>query len=114
MEFTGVFIFGLETSKGSNTILWNIQGLSFVLSGIFRLKVNKRKIPGGFLFFLELPNVRHQACKSESVAKNITSKQPLNCIRLIQIGNIQGWFVDLKLYFSLSKLIQSLFKSVFI
>ena len=42
--------------------------------------------------------------------KNITSKQPLNWIRLIQVRNIQGCF---KLYFSLSKLIQSLFKSVF-
>ena len=46
--------------------------------------------------------------------KNITSQQFLNWIRLIQVGNIQGCFVDLKLYFSLSKLIQSLFKSVFI
>ena len=46
--------------------------------------------------------------------KNITSQQFLNRIRLIQVGNIQGCFVDLKLYFSLSKLIQSLFKSVFI
>ena len=44
--------------------------------------------------------------------KNLTSKQPLNWIRLIQVGNIQGRFVDLRLYFSLSKLIQSLFKSV--
>ena len=46
--------------------------------------------------------------------KNITSQQFLNWIRLIQVGNIQGCFVDLKLYFSLSKLIQSLFKSMFI
>ena len=45
--------------------------------------------------------------------KNITSKQPLNWIRLIQVGKIQSCFVDFKLYFSLSKLIQSLFKSVF-
>ena len=45
--------------------------------------------------------------------KNI-SKQFLNWIRLIQVGNIQGCFADLKLYFSLSKLIESLFKSVFI
>ena len=36
--------------------------------------------------------------------KNITIKQPLNWTRLIQVGNIQGCFVDLKLYFSLSKL----------
>ena len=41
--------------------------------------------------------------------KNIASKQPLNWIRLIQVGNIQGSFVDFKIYFSLSKLIQSLF-----
>ena len=46
--------------------------------------------------------------------KNITSQQFLNWIRLIQVGNILGCFVDLKLYFSLLKLIQSLFKSVFI
>ena len=46
--------------------------------------------------------------------KNITSKQPLNWIRLIQVGNIQDCFVDFRLYFSLLKLIQSLFKSVFI
>ena len=44
---------------------------------------------------------------------NITSQQFLNWIRLIQVGNIQGRFVDLKLYFSHSKLVQSLFKSVF-
>ena len=31
----GVFVFGLGISKVSNTILWNIQGLSF-LSGISR------------------------------------------------------------------------------
>ena len=37
--------------------------------------------------------------------KNITNKQPLNWIRLIQVENIQGFFVDFKLYFSLSKLI---------
>ena len=49
-----------------------------------------------------IANVRHQTCK------NITSQQFLNCIRLIQVGNIQGCFADLKLYFSLSKLIQSL------
>ena len=46
--------------------------------------------------------------------KNITKQQFLNWIRLIQVGNMQASFVDLKLYFSLSKLIQSLFKSVFI
>ena len=47
MEFPGVFVFGLGISKGSNTILWNIQGLSFAWSGISRDKVKKRKIPGG-------------------------------------------------------------------
>ena len=45
--------------------------------------------------------------------ENIPSKQPLNWIRL-PLGNIQGCFLDFKLYFSLSKLIQSFFKSVFI
>ena len=48
VEFPGVFVFGLGISKGSNTILWNIQGLSFVLSGISRCKVKKWKIPGKF------------------------------------------------------------------
>ena len=37
--------------------------------------------------------------------KNITSKQPLNWIKLIQVEDTQGSFVDFKLYFSLSKLI---------
>ena len=45
--------------------------------------------------------------------KNITSKQSLNWIRQILVGNIQSCFVDLKLYLSLSKLIQSLFKCLF-
>ena len=48
VKFLGGFIFGLGISKGSNTILWNIQGLSFVLSGITRGKVEKWKIPRGF------------------------------------------------------------------
>ena len=39
----GVFAFGLGISKGSNTILWNIQRLSFVLSGICWGKVKKMK-----------------------------------------------------------------------
>ena len=41
MEFPEVFVFGLGISKGSNTILGNIHGLSFVLSGISREKVKK-------------------------------------------------------------------------
>ena len=48
VEFPGVFVFGLVISKGSNTVLWNIQeGLRFVLSGISRGKVKKWKIPEG-------------------------------------------------------------------
>ena len=43
----GVFVFGLGISKGSNTILWNIQGLSFVLSGICRGKVKNEKFQRG-------------------------------------------------------------------
>ena len=43
----GVFFFGLGISKESNTILWNIQGLSFVLSGISRGKERKNS-RGGF------------------------------------------------------------------
>ena len=45
VEFPGVLVFGIEISKGCNTIL---QGWSFDLSGIYRGKVNKRKIQGGF------------------------------------------------------------------
>ena len=41
MEFPVVFVFGLEISKESNIILWNIQELSFVLSGNSRGKVKK-------------------------------------------------------------------------
>ena len=42
----GVFVFGLGISKESNTILWNIQGLSFVLSGISRCKERKNSRGG--------------------------------------------------------------------
>ena len=44
----GVFAFGLGISKGSNTILWNIQELSSVLSEISSGKVKTWKIPGVF------------------------------------------------------------------
>ena len=37
-----------------------------------------------------IANVRHRTCKSES----IRSKQPLNWIRLTQVGNIQDYFVN--------------------
>ena len=37
--FPEVSVFGLGISKGSNTILWNIQELSFVLSEISSGKV---------------------------------------------------------------------------
>ena len=58
-------VFSLGISKGSNTILWNIQALRFVLSGISMGKVKKWKIPGfskkyilnpPFGFFLEQPD----------------------------------------------------------
>ena len=42
VEFPGVFVFGLGISKGSNTILWNIQELS----GIYRGKVKNEKFQG--------------------------------------------------------------------
>ena len=71
---------------------------------------------GYFIYGGHFRNRRYQASdmqirKCKNIIKN---KQHLNWIRLIQVGNIQGCFVDFKLYFSLSKLIQSLFKSVFI
>ena len=40
--------FGLGIPKGSNKNLWNFQGWSLVLPGIFRGKVKKWKISGGF------------------------------------------------------------------
>ena len=43
MKFPGVLAFVLGISKGSDAILWNFQGLSFVLSGISRGKVKKLK-----------------------------------------------------------------------
>ena len=46
VEFPGFFVFALGISKESCTILRNIPGLTFVLSGISRGKVKKWKIPG--------------------------------------------------------------------
>ena len=46
MKFPGVLALVHGISKGSDAILWNFQGLSFVLSGISRGKEKKRKIPG--------------------------------------------------------------------
>ena len=43
VEFPGVFVFGIGNSQGCNTVPWIIQGLSFVLSGIFGGKVKKMK-----------------------------------------------------------------------
>ena len=57
VEFPGIFVFGLGTSKISNRILWNIQGLSFVLSRISTGKAIKWEIPGVFSkkYILNLP-----------------------------------------------------------
>ena len=57
VEFTGFFVFGLWISKAYNTILRNIQELSFVLSGISRAKVKKWKIPGGSKKYILNPPV---------------------------------------------------------
>ena len=70
VEFPGVFVFCLGVPERSNSILWNIQGFSFVLSGISKGKVKKWEISGGggegfkkvypqpsmLGFFLEKPN----------------------------------------------------------
>ena len=60
--------------------------------------------------FHESPHIR-QICTSDCARAH--NKQPLNWIRLIQAGKIHRCFVDLKRYFSLSKLIQSLFNCFF-
>ena len=69
-------------------------------------------------YFIYVGHFMNRQCQASDMqirqCKNITTKQSLNWIRLIQVGNIQDCFVDFKLYFSLLKLIQSLFKSVFI
>ena len=56
-------------------------------------------------------NCQYQASNMQVRKRKNISKQPLNWIRLIQVGYIQDCFVDLKLYFFVSKLIQSLYKS---
>ena len=61
-----------------------------------------------FIYGGHFMNRRCQASNIQTgKCKNITSKQPLNWIRLIRVGNIQGCFLDFKLYFSLSKKIQN-------
>ena len=43
--------------------------------------------------------------------KSITTNQPLNYIRLFKAGNMQGCFIESKLYFSLSKMVSVQFFS---
>ena len=83
MEFPWVFVFGLGISKGSNTILWEIQGLSFVLSGISKDKVKKMKnslavftkVSPQSLFFLEKPILTFVYIRGQQINK--ISKQIL-------------------------------------
>ena len=83
VEFPWVFVFGLGIFKGSNTILWNIQGLSFVLPGISRDKVKKMKnyralftkVYPQSLFFLEQPILRFVYITGQQINK--ISKQIL-------------------------------------
>ena len=60
-------------------------------------------------FFIYGGHFMNRQCQASDMqirkCKNITSKQPLNWIRLIQVEDTQGSFVEFKLYFSLSKLI---------
>ena len=57
VDFPRVFVFGLGIFKGSNTVLWNMQELNFVLSRISRSSVKKIKIQGKFSkkYILNLP-----------------------------------------------------------
>ena len=65
-------------------------------------------------YFIYYGNFMDRQCQTSDMqvrkCKNITNQPFLNSIRLIQVGNMQACFVDLKLYFSLSKVILSLFK----
>ena len=48
-NFHGSLSLALETLRDlANTILWKIQGLSFVLSGIYRDKVKNEKFKAVF------------------------------------------------------------------
>ena len=46
VEFLGVLVFDLGIFKESNTVLWNCQGWSFVLSGISKGKVKMKYFRG--------------------------------------------------------------------
>ena len=83
-------VFGIGISKGSNTILWNIQGLSLVLSGISRFKVKKWKTPGFpkkyilnpivWIFFQEQPSaqITEWATHQVSCVLKVKNKNSLN------------------------------------
>ena len=48
VEFPWVLVFDLGRSNGCDTIWWNFQGWSFILSGISKGKVTNLQIPGVF------------------------------------------------------------------
>ena len=48
VEFSWVLVFGLGNPNGCNTILWNFQGWSVILSGISKGKVTNLKVPEVF------------------------------------------------------------------
>ena len=48
VEFPWVLVFGLGNPNGCNTILWNFQGWSVILSGISKGKVTNLKVPEVF------------------------------------------------------------------
>ena len=91
VEFPGVFLFGLGISNGSNTILWNIQGVSFVLSVISRGKVTKWKIPGGFSKKYILNPVFKKVYPQRPQMLSCVYKYSWYCCHVIFINIINYW-----------------------
>ena len=111
VEFPGVFVFGLwnfQQSKGSNTILWNIQGVELCLEFP---EVKKWKIPGG------LPPTPTPVWIAQAIVKRIArTKMYIKCTASYlswwrnkvsgiywysKATHIQKW--NVKLWFSYSK-----------
>ena len=68
MQVASQLSIGTLKTKKSNTILWNIQGQSFVLSGISRGKVKNEKFKG-FLqkVYPQLPSNSPPICRTRSM-----------------------------------------------
>ena len=80
-------LFGLGISKGYNTILWNFQGWSFVLSGIFRGRVKKKKKNPRVFFKKVCP--RHPLFFFSGIAQSKLNKQKRGSVVLLKLDNFR-------------------------